>query len=250
LTDVRRVSLLAVLCLLLSSCWLSSANERQLTVVAASSLSGALTTIAEHFEADHPGTEIALSFGSSSTLATQVMDGASADIIATASPESMEPVVQAGLTESPPTTFATNEVAVALPADNPGQLHRLADLEREDVKVAVCVRSAPCGGVAADLFETAGLSLVPVTEEVDVKTVLAKVVAGEVDAGIVYASDVLAAGPDVDSLAIPEPDRVTTDYLVTSLTTTSDPPLADEFVEAMLFSDGQRILADAGFHTP
>jgi len=247
---VPRLALFLVLALAVPGCQLSRSDDRQITVLAASSLTEALTTITERFESDHPGTDVALSFGSSSTLATQVIDGASADVIATASPESMQPVVAEGLGESEPTTFASNSVAVALPADNPGRLRELDDLERDDVKVAVCVPSAPCGGVATALFATADLSLTPVSQEVDVKTVLAKVVAGEVDAGIVYTTDVLAAAADVATLPVPEPDRVTIDYLATPLTTSGDPSLAAEFVESLVSDDGQRVLANSGFSAP
>jgi len=249
---VTAVATLAAIGLLVSGCQGddSAPEEERLTVLAASSLTEAFTTIGERFEADNPGVDVSISFGSSSTLATQVVDGAAADIIATASPGSIEPVVDAGMTASDPTVFATNSVAVALPADNPAGIKDLADLQGSDVKVAVCVDTAPCGSVAADMFEAADLSVTPVTEEVDVKSVLAKVVAGEVDAGVVYVSDVLAAGDDVIAIEIPHSAVVTTDYLIAPLTTSADSTLANEFVAAVTSPDGQQVLTEAGFNAP
>jgi len=249
---VTAVTSVAVIGLLISGCQGDddAPEQEQLTVLAASSLTESFTTIGQQFETDNPGVEVSISFGSSSTLATQVVDGAAADVIATASPGSIEPVVDAEMTATDPTVFATNSVAVALPADNPAGIQDLADLQGSDIKVAVCVDTAPCGSVAADMFEAADLSVTPVTEEVDVKSVLAKVVTGEVDAGVVYASDVLAAGDDATSVQIPGSAVVTTDYLIAPLTSSANSALAGEFVDAVTSADGQQVLTEAGFNAP
>jgi molybdate transport system substrate-binding protein len=249
---VTAVTTLTAIGLLVSGCQGddNAPEQEQLTVLAASSLTESFTTIGQQFETDNPGVDVSISFGSSSTLATQVVDGAAADVIATASPGSIEPVVDAGMAAADPTVFATNSVAVALPADNPADIKELADLEDSDVKVAVCVDTAPCGSVAGDMFDAADLSVTPVTEEVDVKSVLAKVVAGEVDAGVVYVSDVLAAGDDVTSVKIPGSAVVTTDYLIAPLTSSTNSAFASEFVDAVTSPDGQQVLAEAGFNAP
>jgi molybdate transport system substrate-binding protein len=249
---VTAVTTLAAIGLLISGCQGddNASEQEQLTILAASSLTESFTTIGQQVETDNPGVEVSISFGSSSTLATQVVDGAAADVIATASPGSIEPVVDAGMAAADPTVFATNSVAVALPADNPAGIKELADLEDSDVKVAVCVDTAPCGSVAANMFEAADLSVTPVTEEVDVKSVLAKVVAGEVDAGVVYVSDVLAAGDDVTSVKIPGSAVVTTDYLIAPLTSSTNSTLAGEFVDAVTSPDGLQVLTEAGFNAP
>ncbi|MEO8329609.1 MAG: molybdate ABC transporter substrate-binding protein [Candidatus Nanopelagicales bacterium] len=223
--------------------------DQTLTVLAASSLTGSFTELASQFEAAHSGTSVALSFGSSSTLATQVLDGAPADVLATASPGSMEPVAEADLTEGEPTLLAANSVAIALPPNNSAGLQQLDDLAEPDVKVAVCVETAPCGSVAADLFDAAGINVTPVTEEVDVKSVLAKVTTGEVDAGVVYVTDVRAAGADVAELPVPAKLSVSTDYMVAPLAEASEPDLASEFTDFVLSPAGQQVLADAGFTT-
>ncbi len=224
-------------------------DQQTLTVLAASSLTESFTTIADQFEQAHDGVDVSLSFESSSTLATQVVEGAPADVLATASPGSMQPVVDAGDADGDPQTFATNTVAIALPKGNPAGIKNIADLDSPDVKVAVCVDSAPCGSVAADFFNLANLNVTPVTEEVDVKSVLAKVVTDEVDAGIVYNSDIVASGDTIESIPIPTKLLVSTDYLISPLTASENSDLAQEFVDAVLSPSGQQTLADAGFVT-
>jgi len=225
-------------------------SEATLTVLAASSLTESFDELAEQFESGHPGITVDISYGSSSTLATQVIDGAPADVLATASPGSIEPVVDEGLTEGEPEVFATNSAAIVAPGDNPAGLATLDDLADEDVKVAVCVDTAPCGSVAADLFAEAKLDITPVTQEVDVKSVLSKVTTGEVDAGVVYKTDLLAAGDEVYEVEIPQGISVTTEYLIATLTEAPELDVAQEFVNLVTSSEGQSLLTEAGFELP
>jgi molybdate transport system substrate-binding protein len=221
-----------------------------LRVLAASSLTESFDELAEQFEADNPGTTVNISYGSSSTLATQVIDGAPADVLATASPGSMAPVSDDGLTEGQPEVFATNSAAIAAPTDNPANLATLDDLAGDEVKVAVCVDTAPCGSVASDLFAEADLDVTPVTQEVDVKSVLAKVTTGEVDAGVVYQTDILAAGDNVYEVEIPAGISVTTDYLIATLAEAPELDLAQEFAALVTSAEGQAVLTKAGFQVP
>lgn len=223
--------------------------DQTLTVLAAASLTEAFTAIAHDFESAHAGVTVNLSFESSSTLATQVVEGAAADVLATASPGSMQPVVDAGDADGQPRTFATNTVAIALPSGNPANVTTVSDVADPSVTVAVCVDTAPCGSVATEFFKKAGLSVTPVTEEVDVKSVLGKVVADEVDAGVVYNSDIVAAGDTIDSIPVPAKYIVSTDYLIATLKASTDSELAAEFVAAVQAPSGQQVLADAGFQT-
>ena len=225
-------------------------SEATLTVLAASSLTESFDELAEQFESDHPGTTVNISYGSSSTLATQVIDGAPADVLATASPGSIEPVVNEGLTEDEPEVFASNSAAIAAPAENPADLATLDDLAAANVKVAVCVDTAPCGSVAADLFAEAGLDVTPVTEEVDVKSVLSKVTTGEVDAGVVYQTDVLTASDDIYEVEIPGGISATTDYLIATLAESPNIDLAQQFTALVTSAGGQSLLTDAGFELP
>lgn len=219
------------------------------TVLAAASLQDSFTALAERFEADRPGTDIRLVLGPSNGLASQVLQGAPADVLATASAATMERVTAEGLVLAP-VTFAVNVVAIATPLDPTTPVERLGDLADPGVKVAVCAPEVPCGIAADALFARASLVVTPVTREVDVKAVLAKVVLGEVDAGVVYATDLRAAGDSVAGFAVPAADEVSTAYSIATLTTAGDRAAAEAFVDVVLSPLGQEVLADAGFRAP
>lgn len=218
-------------------------------VFAAASLTGSFTALARQFEHQHPGTTVQLSFGASSDLAEQIDNGAPADVFASASPTNMRQVVQAGNAEgSKP--FASNTMEVAVPPANPGHVHRLADLARKGVKVALCQPQVPCGAVARTVFDNAGLTVHPVTEEVDVKSVLTKVTLGEVDAGVVYVTDVRAAGRQVTGVPIPAGVNASTQYPITVVRGSDNSATARAFEQLVLSAQGQRELAKAGFGRP
>ncbi len=220
-----------------------------LRVFAAASLTGSFTELAHTFEADHPGTTVQLNFGPSSGLAEQVRSGAPADVFASASPEVMDGLVEDDAVEEP-RDFARNRLAVAVPPDNPGGIASLADLARPGVKLAVCQAQVPCGAVAAEVLDRAGLDVRPATEEVDVKAVLTKVTLGEVDAGLVYVTDVRAAGDDVRGVEIPEDSNASTTYPIAVVGSTEQQRLAQEFVDLVLSTRGTGVLRDAGFASP
>ncbi|MBU4336191.1 MAG: molybdate ABC transporter substrate-binding protein [Actinobacteria bacterium] len=181
----------------------SSDVSGTVTVLAAASLTETFTELAEGFEAAHPGVEVVLSFGASSALATQIVEGgAPADVFASASTSTMDTVVSAAEAEAP-VTFASNTLQIAVPPDNPAGVTGLADLADPAVKVALCQPEVPCGKVAAKVLAAAGVAVTPVTLENDVKSTLSKVELGEVDAGLVYVTDVLAAGDAVRGIEIP-----------------------------------------------
>ncbi len=226
-----------------------SPEQVTLRVLAAASLTETFTALGEQFEADNPGTTVELSFGPSSGLAEQVTNGAPADVFAAASPTTMQTVVEAG-DATDPQDFATNRAAIAVPAANPGEVVALDDLADPDLKVAVCDPEVPCGALAVDVFASAGLDVTPVTEEEDVKAVLTKVTLGEVDAGLVYVTDVQAAGDDVEGVEIPEADAASTTYPIAPLARSEHAAQARAFVDLVLSADGQRALRDAGFGLP
>jgi molybdate transport system substrate-binding protein len=227
----------------------SAAASGAITVFAASSLTDAFTTLGAQFEKAHPGSTITFNFGASSALATQITQGAPADVFASASATTMASVVATKAAERP-TTFAKNVMQIAVPPNNPAHIDALADLATPGVKVALCQVAVPCGSVAAKVFANAKLTVTPVTQEADVKSTLAKVELGEVDAGVVYVTDVLAAKGKVTGIDIPADVNASTSYPIAALTASKNPSLATAFVDYVLSADGVSVLAAAGFRQP
>ncbi|HEY5183570.1 MAG TPA: molybdate ABC transporter substrate-binding protein [Actinomycetes bacterium] len=220
-----------------------------LEVFAAASLKESFTRLGNEFHAAHPGVDVVFNFGPSNGLALQITQGAPADVFAAASTVTMQTVVQAG-DASDPKTFATNVLEVAIPVDNPAGVTALADLTKPGVKVAVCRAQVPCGAADARLFAMNRLTVHPVTYEVDVKAVLTKVQLGEVDAGLVYTTDVHAAGTRVHAVPIPAADNVSTAYPIAALTASPDKSAAQAFVAYVLSPTGKSALAAARFGPP
>ncbi len=220
-----------------------------ITVFAASSLKEAFTTIGSQFEAAHPGVKVTFSFAASSALAQQINSGAPADVFASASTTNMQQVVDAG-GASNPTNFVKNVMEIATPPSNPANVTSVQDLAKSTVKVALCQPQVPCGSTAQKVFTNAGITVTPVTQEPDVKSVLSKVTLGEVDAGVVYVTDVKAAGATVKGVEIPDNVNASTTYPIAALTKASNPTTAQAFVAYVLSSDGQAVLTAAGFESP
>lgn len=221
----------------------------RVTVFAAASLTGAFTDIAEDFEQAHPGTSVTLSFGASSALAQQIVAGAPADVFAAASPATMEVVTGAG-DAAAPQVFVRNSLQIAVPPDNPGRIEGLADLADPARTIALCAEQVPCGAAAAEVFAVAGLTAAPDTLEQDVRAALSKVQLGEVDAALVYRTDVLSAGNRVRGIAFPESGQAVNDYPVATLRDAPNRAAARAFVAHVLSPEGQRVLVDAGFELP
>jgi molybdate transport system substrate-binding protein len=157
-------------------------------------------------------------------------------------------VVAAKAAQSP-ATFAENQMEIAVPPANPAQVAGVADLARPGVKVAICAAEVPCGTVARQVFTNAGVTVTPVTNEVDVKATLSKVQLGEVDAGVVYVTDVKAAGDKVKGIPIPDDVNASTAYPIAPLTGSGNAALAGAFVDYVLSADGAAVLAESGFRT-
>lgn len=227
----------------------TAALSGTVNVFAAASLKEAFTTLGKQFEAAHPGTKVVLNFGPSSGLAAQITSGAPADVFASASAKNMEQVVTAGEAASP-TTFAGNVMEIAVPADNPAGIASLADLAEPGVKVALCQAEVPCGVTAAKVLANAKLTVKPVTEEVDVKSVLSKVTLGEIDAGVVYVSDVRAAGKRVTGIEIPADVNASTSYPIATLTKAPNKATARAFTDYVLSDAGTTVFITDGFTAP
>ena len=226
----------------------TSAEEDTVTVFAAASLTEVFEELAGRFEEANPGTTVRLSLGPSSGLARQVLEGAPADVFASASPRHTEAVVEAGRAAGP-RVFARNVAQIAVPPDDPAGVRSVADLARPGVKVAVCAPEVPCGRLAQDVFAAAGVEVAPTTVETDVRAVLTKVALGEVDAGLVYATDVRAAGDRVRGVDVPTGEGPSTEYPVVLV---GDAPsaAARAFVDLVLSPTGREVLGAAGFLPP
>lgn len=222
----------------------------ELVVFAAASLTDSFTRIGEQFEDAHPDVSVTFNFAGSSTLAQQINEGAPVDVFAAASPATMQTVTDAGGNAGAPVTFARNRLVIAVPAGNPDGITGLADLAGPGVTVALCAEQVPCGAAAVTALEAAGVELTPVTLERDVRAALSRVVLGEVDAALVYHTDVAAAGAGVEGVEFPESASAVNDYPIVVLAQAPNPAAAEAFVDHVLSEDGRAVLAEAGFQAP
>ena len=228
-----------------------------LTVFAAASLTDVFTALGDQLMADSPDLDIRFNFSGSSALAAQLDQGAPADVFASADEAQMARVTGAGLADEPE-SFASNRLMLAFPPDDPAGIDEgdvagipsIADLIDADITLAVCAPEVPCGAAAAEVLDRAGLGDVPDTYEDDVRAVLTKVQLGEVDAGLVYRTDVLAAGDAVTAKAFQEAEAVRNRYPVAVLEGAPNPDAARAFVELLLSRAGRQVLTDAGFFEP
>ena len=216
-------------------------------VSAAASLTDVFTVIAEKFEVQNPNIQVSMSFGSSSTIVDQVINGAPVNALATASEATMNDAVKAHVISGTPRVFASNQLAIVVPVGNPANIRSIADLGEPEIKLAICQPQVPCGQAAREVFARAAVRLVPVTFEADVRAVLAKVASGEVDAGIVYRSDAIAGGTSVESISIPDSTNVSIQSPIASIASNGGEPAVEKFIDFLLSPSSQLVLADHGF---
>ena len=221
-----------------------------LTVFAAASLTDVFTDLGQRLEEENDGLTVQFNFAGSSALATQLTQGAPADVFASANGSQMAVVADAGLADGDPTVFTANVLQIAVPEGNPAGVTGLADFAREELALAVCAPEVPCGAAAEDVFTAAGVTPRPDTQEEDVRAALTKVELGEVDAALVYATDVTAAGDAVEGIAFPEAEDAVNEYPLCTLAAAPDPEAARAFVDLVLSDEGQQALEDAGFRAP
>ena len=217
-----------------------------ITVLAAASLTEAFTTIKADFVKAHPGVSVTITFGASSDLSTQINNGAPADVFASASEKNMKAATSA----SNPQDFVSNTLEIATPPDNPGKITSLADLAKPGLKVAVCAATVPCGVVARKVFANAKIAVQPVASLADVKSTLSAVESGEVDAGLVYVTDVRAAGAKVKGVVIPANVNASTKYPIAALSSSKNAAVATAFVDYVLSPAGEQVLTADGFSRP
>ena len=222
----------------------------EITVFAAASLTGTFTQIGKDFEAANPGTTVTFSFAGSSALATQINQGAPADVFASAAPANMKTVTDAGNADGTPTVFVKNQLVIAVPKGNPKNISTLAGLAQPGVKVALCAPQVPCGAAAQKALQAANVTVTPVTQEQDVKAALSKVTLGEVDAALVYRTDAKAAASDVDGIEFPESSSAINEYPIVVVKNGPNKAGGQAFVNYVMSEPARKVLTDAGFQTP
>jgi molybdate transport system substrate-binding protein len=220
------------------------------TVLAAASLTEVYGDLATRFEALHPNVTITQSFGGSSALATQITQGAPADLFASANEATMKTVTDAALADETPIVYATNVLTLIVPPSNPAGVTTIADIANPAVKVALCDKTVPCGSAAITLLAAENLKVTPVTLETDVKAVLTKVELDEVDAGLVYVTDAQTAGSKVKQIPVADAANVINRYPIALLKGSTNKAAAKAFEQFILSKTGLAALKKAGFGTP
>jgi molybdate transport system substrate-binding protein len=228
----------------------SSAAGGKIVVFAAASLKKSFTEIGERFKTDNPGSDVEFSFAGSSTLITQLTQGAPADVFASADTANMDKAVKAGLVAGAPVNFASNTLTIAVARGNPKHIASFQDLTKPGLNVVVCAPQVPCGSATQEVETATGVHLNPVSEELSVTDVLSKVTAGQADAGLVYVTDAIDAGNKVTPVPFPEATGAVNTYPIAVLTQSKKADLARKFVDLVTSEAGQKILSAAGFTKP
>lgn len=221
-----------------------------ITVLAASSLTDSFNEIATAFMTEHPDAKVTVSFGASSDLVTQISQGAPADVFASADQANMKKVTDAGENAATPAVFAKNSLAIIVGAENPKGVTGVADLANPDLIVVNCDPAVPIGKYSAQVLANAGVTVTPKSLEQNVKGIVTKVTSGEADAGIVYTTDVAAAGSKAAGVAIPDNINVIAEYPIVGLKAAPNAAGAKAFSDFVLSGQGQKILASYGFTAP
>jgi molybdate transport system substrate-binding protein len=224
--------------------------EGSITVFAAASLTDAFDALGSAFEDANPGVSVEFSYGGSSDLRDQILAGAPADVFASANTSTMDAVAEAGSIHGDPQTFVTNELEIAVPPGNDAGVEGLDDFGDDSLLIGLCDEQVPCGEFGREALDNAGVTPRPDTNEPDVRSLLEKIESGDLDAGIVYVTDVQAAGDRVEGIEIPEEDNVVARYPIAMLEGSSDEDVAGAFVDFVLSDQGQEILRSYGFGPP
>ena len=221
-----------------------------IVVFAAASLRPTFTQIAGQFKTDNPGARVDFDFAGSSELATQLTQGATADVFASADTEQMDAVADAGLVSQTPVNFASNTLVIVTAPGNPKKLESFGDLTHPGISVVVCQQPVPCGTATQRIENKTGVHLDPVSEEPSVTDVLNKVTTGQADAGLVYVTDAINAGDKVATVKFREAADAVNVYPIAVLKKAPQAALAQKFVDLVTGEAGQKVLGQAGFAKP
>lgn len=245
---MRAVGLLLAGALVAGAC--GGAHHDEVLVSAASSLTDAFRDLEAAFEAAHPDIDVVLNLAGSATLGDQILEGAPADVLASADRATMLRVQTAGRVAGDPAVFARNRLEIAVPAGNPAGVAGLDDFADDGLFIGLCAEGVPCGDLARLVLGAAGVEAAIDTNEPNVRALLAKIEAGELDAGITYVTDVAAADGAVDGVAIPASVNTTAEYPIAVLAGAANPGAAAAFVAFVLGEEGRAMLAERGFGAP
>lgn len=245
--------LLVVGCAITSCSSSQSGGSSELNIHVAASLRGVFTALGEEFEAQFPDVTLKFNFAGSSTLLTQIEQGAPADVVVMADAANVDKLVASGdVRKSDVRDLAYNELAILVERGNPLMIDSLNDLPREDVRVVLCDEAQPCGRYAEQMFATARIVVEPASREANAAAVVSRIANGEADAGIAYLTDGLAPDDNVEAVRIPASVNVTARYPIAPVADPSSRNAAAvaAFLEMARGSVGDRLLADAGFTLP
>lgn len=245
-------ALAAALALAVTACGSSGGEQRPgrtLTVSAAASLTDVYEGLKPQFEQANPGTTVVFNFGGSDTLAQQVVQGAPADVLATASTRTMQTAQQAGRIQGEPVTYASNQLQIAVQPGNPKQIADLTSLVGPQVTESICAPAVPCGAATEAAERAAGVTLDPVSEEQDVRSVLQRVQTRNVDAGLVYVTDVKASNGQVQGIDFPQATAqgAAQNYLIGAVAGSQNADLANSWIQFVTGPQGDAALQQAGF---
>ena len=247
--DLAPFVVLAALVVGIAACGPNPSSE-SIVVFAAASLKPAFAQIVDQFKADNPGDGAEVDYAGSSELATQLTQGATADVFASADTAQMDIVAGAGLLAGDPTHFASNTLVIVTAPGNPKKVDSFAALAKPGVSVVICQRPVPCGAATQRIEDSAHVQLSPVSEEPSVSDALTKVTMGQADAALVYVTDAIRAGATVTTVKFPEAAGAANVYPIGVLTKAPRPALARKFVSLVTSDAGRKILAHAGFAAP
>lgn len=226
----------------------TTALSGSITVDAAASLNQVFPAMYKEFQAANPGVTVTFNFGGSSALAAAIVSGAPVDVFAAASTKTMQTVQDASLTAADPVVVAQNKLEIAVPPGNPGKITGLSDFADAAKTIVVCDKEVPCGAAATQVFDIAKITAKPDSYEPDVTSVLTKVEGNDADAGLVYVTDVQAAGDKVDGITFPEADQAITAYPIAAIKGSKNAALADAWVAFVQAHESE--LQAAGFLAP
>jgi molybdate transport system substrate-binding protein len=252
---IRLAAMLAMAALVLAACGVGddsgggsgAGSPAELKVFAAASLTAAFTELGQQFTPANDGTRVAFNFAGSQALATQIQQGAPADVFASADVANMDKVKDL---VGDPRVFASNLLQIVVEKGNPKGVEGLDDLASSDLKVVLAAEEVPAGRYARQVLDRAGVRVQPVSQEDNVKAVVTKVSLGEADAGIVYVTDVTAGGDKVEGVDIPEGQNVVATYPIATAKASKVHDQAQAFVDLVLSEQGRQVLQKYGFPPP